>query len=433
MAQVAHLPGSALLLPPEPLDQPRDSITRPVLFISIIRLPMTFFTLSSRLLRTLCLLASLFCMCSASAAPALIPSPPQLAAKGYLLLDANSGKVIVEHQADKQLEPASLTKMMTAYVASHELRAGNIAMTDQVRVSKKAWKMGGSKMFIRVGTEVSVDELLHGIIIQSGNDASVAMAEHIAGAEDAFVQIMNHHAGLLGMQDTQFHNAHGWPADGHVTTARDMATLARAIIDAYPEHYVLYKIKSYTYNGITQQNRNRLLWQDPSVDGLKTGHTKAAGYCLVASAMKGDMRLIAVVMGARSEEARARETRKLLAYGFRYYETVQPYPVGEAISEARVWGGAGDSIQMGLRDALYVTVPRGRVGELTASVELGGTIKAPVEKGVTLGKLQLSLDEAVISEQPLVGLVHVEQGGFFRRAWHAVKLFFMELFGMLEA
>lgn len=384
-------------------------------------------------MRLVCLITSLFWISSVVAAPALIPSPPQLAAKGYLLLDANSGKVIVEHQADQQLEPASLTKMMTAYVASHELRAGNIAMTDQVRVSKKAWKMGGSKMFIRVGTEVSVDALLHGIIIQSGNDASVAMAEHIAGAEDAFVQIMNHHAGLLGMRDTRFHNSHGWPAEGHLTTARDMATLARAIIYSYPEHYALYKIKTYTYNGITQQNRNRLLWQDPSVDGLKTGHTRAAGYCLVASAVKGDMRLIAVVMGARSEEARARETRKLLAYGFRYYETVQPYPAGETISEARIWGGGVDTVQMGLRDVLHVTVPRGRVGDLNAAVELGGIIKAPVQKGSTLGKLRLSLEEKVITEQPLVSLVDVEQGGLFRRVWHAVKLFFMDLFGMLDA
>lgn len=400
----------------------------------MIKLPMMM-TAPARMFlpRLLWLAASLFWASALSAAPTLIPSPPQLAAKGYLLLDANSGKVIVEHQADEQLEPASLTKMMTAYVASHELRAGNIAMTDQVRVSKKAWKMGGSKMFIRVGTEVSVDELLHGIIIQSGNDASVAMAEHIAGAEDAFVQIMNHHAGLLGMPNTRFHNAHGWPAEGHLTTARDMATLARAIIYSNPEHYALYKIKTYTYNGIRQQNRNRLLWQDPSVDGLKTGHTNAAGYCLVASAVKGDMRLIAVVMGARSEEARARETRKLLAYGFRYYETVRPYPAGEMISEARIWKGAAETVQMGLRDEVYITVPRGRAGELQAAVELGGVIKAPVQKGGTLGKLRLTLDQKVISEQPLVSLVDVEEGGFFRRTWHTVKLFFMELFGMLDA
>ncbi len=367
----------------------------------------------------------------AQAADVLIPGPPQLAAKAYLLMDAASGEVIVEHNADERLEPASLTKMMTAYVASHELAEGNITLEDSVRVSERAWKMGGSRMFLRVGTEVTVNQLLHGIIIQSGNDASVAIAEHIAGAEDAFVQIMNHHAIALGMSSTQFRNSHGWPAEGHLTTARDLATLARAIIYQFPEHYALYKEREYTYNEIRQPNRNKLLWEDPAVDGLKTGHTEAAGYCLVASAAKDDMRLISVVMGTESEAARARQSRKLLAYGFRYFESLRAYKAGETLNEARIWGGMQDSLALGLAQDLLLTIPRGRQGDLQASLDIAQTIKAPVPAGEQMGVLKVRIDDRVIAERPLVALATVEQGGIFKRVWDWLKLFFLNMFQML--
>ncbi len=369
---------------------------------------------------------------AAVAAQTLIPAPPRLAANAYLLVDADSGKVIVEHNSSARVEPASLTKKMTAYIAAHELHEGNIRMTDQVRVSKKAWQMGGSKMFIRVGTEVTVDELLHGIIIQSGNDASVAMAEHIAGAEDAFVQIMNHHAGLLGMSGTHFQNAHGWPAENHYTTARDMAVLAKAIIYRYPDHYALYKVRNYTYNGIAQPNRNRLLWQDDSVDGLKTGHTEAAGYCLVASAKRGDMRLISVVMGAKSEDSRARETRKLLAYGFRYYETIKPYEAGAVLNETRIWGGTVDKVRLGVSEDMYLTIPRGRAGDLEASLEVERIIRAPINAGDARGSVKVRLDSEPVADVPLVALDSVPEGGLVKRILDWVKLFFLDLFNMLK-
>ncbi len=368
---------------------------------------------------------------AAQAADVIIPGPPELPARAYLLMDAASGEVIVEHNADERLEPASLTKMMTAYVASHELAEGNIALTDRVRISEKAWKMGGSRMFLRVGTEATVDQLLHGIIIQSGNDASVAIAEHIAGAEDAFVQIMNHHAQDLGMHSTHFRNSHGWPAEGHLTTARDMATLARAIIYRYPEHYAIYKVREYTYNDIRQPNRNKLLWDDPSVDGLKTGHTEAAGYCLVASAVKGDMRLISVVMGASGESARARQSRKLLAYGFRYFESLRAYAGGEVLNEPRIWGGAADSFPVGLREDLQLTIPRGRQADLQATLEIAEQIRAPVAEGQEIGTLRVRIDDRLLAERPLVALAGVEEGSLFKRLWDWLKLFFLNLFEMI--
>ncbi len=393
----------------------------------ILPFTMTFLRNHTRCLWTLLLFVSV----SVQAADVLIPGPPKLAAKAFLLMDADSGEVIAEENADERLEPASLTKMMTAYVASHELSAGNISLQDKVRVSEKAWKMGGSRMFLRVGTEVTVGELLHGIIIQSGNDASVAIAEHIAGAEDAFVQIMNHHAQELGMHATQFRNSHGWPAEGHLTTARDMATLARAIIQRYPEHYAIYKIREYTYNGIRQPNRNKLLWDDPSVDGLKTGHTEAAGYCLVASAVKGEMRLISVVMGASGESARARQSRKLLAYGFRYFESLRAYAGGEVLNEPRVWGGAVDQFPVGLAEDLLLTIPRGRQSDLQATLEIAEKITAPISENQELGTLRVRIDDRVLAERPLVALASVEQGGLFKRLWDWMKLFFLNLFEMI--
>src|SRR5690606_9574380 len=251
-------------------------------------------------------------------------------------MDATSGQIIIEHNAYERLPPASLTKMMTAYIAEAEISSGNISMKDKVRISVKAWQMGGSRMFVREGTEVSVEDLLRGIVIQSGNDASVAMAEYIAGSEDAFADLMNQHASRMGLTDTHFVNATGWPADNHYSSAHDMAILAHHIIRDYPQHYGMYAEKSFTYNNITQQNRNLMLWRDDRVDGLKTGHTEEAGYCLVASAVDGDMRLISVVMGTDSEAARARETQKLMTYGFRFFETYKAYSEGDALTNVRV-------------------------------------------------------------------------------------------------
>jgi serine-type D-Ala-D-Ala carboxypeptidase (penicillin-binding protein 5/6) len=361
-------------------------------------------------------------------ASALIARPPQIAASGYILMDAVSGQVLVEHNADERLAPASLTKMMTSYVADHELERGNIRMKDMVNVSVKAWRTGGSRMFIREGTQVSVEDLLKGIIIVSGNDASVALAEHIAGSEDAFADLMNRHADRLGMTNTRFRNATGLPAEGHYSSARDMAILARAIINDYPQHYHLHAERSFTYNNITQQNRNLLLWRDPSVDGLKTGHTDEAGYCLVASAKQGNQRLISVIKGASSEQTRAVESQKLLTWGFRFFETYQAYQAGDALSRVRVWMGKDDELDIGPADDLVMTIPRDSRQRLKAEMTVNPDIRAPIRTGTELGKVTISLDGDTLLERPLVALRDVEQAGFFKRLWHRLKLMFRNLF-----
>lgn len=362
------------------------------------------------------------------AANPLIPAAPQISAKAFLLIDADSGDILVSENPDETLPPASLTKMMTSYIATHELDKGNISDSDKVRVSIKAWKTPGSRMFIKEGTSVSVEDLLRGIIIQSGNDASVAMAEFIAGSEDAFADLMNQHASLLGMNNTHFMNATGLPAQHHYTTAGDLAKLARAIIVDHPDYYRMYSEQAFTYNGIRQPNRNKLLWRDKSVDGLKTGHTEEAGYCLVASAERGGMRLIAVVLGTKSEEARATETQKLLTYGFRYYETRKLYSAGEVLEEAKVWGGAADKVNLGVAEDIFITVPRGQYSSLQASMEVDEHIIAGVETGQEFGKVQVKLQEHVVLDQQLVALETVEPGGFFKRLWDQLVLFFVKLF-----
>ena len=361
-------------------------------------------------------------------ADSLIAKPPQIAASGYILMDAASGQVLVAHNADEKLPPASLTKMMTAYVADHELERGNINLKDQVLVSVKAWRTGGSRMFIREGTSVSVEDLLKGIIIASGNDASVALAEHIAGSEDSFADLMNRHADRLGMHTSRFRNATGLPADGHFSSARDMATLALAIINDFPEHYALYAEKSYTYNNITQQNRNLLLWRDASVDGLKTGHTEEAGYCLVASAKQGNQRLISVVMGTDSEQARAVETQKLLTWGFRFFETYHAYSAGDVLSQVRVWMGESNQLDIGPLTDLVMTIPRDSQKDLKAEMKVHPEIRAPIRKGDTLGNVVITLNDEVLLDRPLVALNDVEQAGFFKRLWHSIQLFFRGLF-----
>ena len=364
-----------------------------------------------------------------SQAKILIPAPPELAASAWILMDANTGKVLVEYNADQQLPPASLTKMMTSYIVAAELHNGKIKEQDMVPISVTAWKMGGSKMFVREGTQVPLMDLLRGVIIQSGNDASVALAEYLAGSESAFADVMNQQAQLLGMKNTTFHNATGWPSDGHVTTARDLSLLARALIQDYPEHYGIYAEKYFEYNDIKQPNRNRLLWRDSSVDGLKTGHTEEAGFCLVASAVRNNMRLVSVVMGTRSEEARARESQKLLSFGFRYYETGKVYSAGDILKEnARVWYGVEDNVNLVVPEDLYLTIPRGSKDQLEAKVVSNEDIEAPLAQGQSLGNLTISFEGETLLDTALVADRAVEEAGIFSRLWDAIKRFFIGIF-----
>ncbi len=368
------------------------------------------------------------------AAPALalpgVPPAPSLAAKSWVLMDAASGAVLVNHDGSTRLPPASLTKLMTAHVAALELQHGRLKETDVVRISEKAWRMGGSKMFVMVGDQVAVADLLRGIIVQSGNDASIALAEHIAGSEDSFASMMNQEARRLGMADTQFRNATGWPDPEHYSSALDMAKLARAIILEDPEHYALYKEKEFVWNGIKQPNRNLLLWRDPSVDGLKTGHTEEAGYCLVASAKRGATRLIAVVFGTDSEEARARETASLLGYGFGFFESRVFHKKGETLRNVEVWKGAASGVKAGVADDFAAALPRREAGGYQTRVLLkDDDLIAPVAAGTTLGHVELvGSDGKVVLQAPLVALEAVAEGGFFRRLWDGIRLFFRHLF-----
>ena len=365
---------------------------------------------------------------SQSAAP-IVPAAPELAASSYLLIDANSGAVLVEHNADEALPPASLTKMMTSYIGSQEIKRGQIGQNDLVLVSEKAWRMGGSKMFIKVGNQVPVIDLMRGIIIQSGNDASIALAEHIAGSEDAFADMMNGQAKRLGMTNSHFVNATGWPAEGHYSSARDLAILARAIIDDDPEeHYKIYGEKEFVWNEIRQPNRNLMLWRDSTVDGLKTGHTEEAGYCLVASAKREDMRLISVVMGTTSEQARAAETQKLLTWGFRFFETKTFYQPGQVISTARVWKGQQEQVDLGLQNGLQLTLPKGQLDRLEAGVTMQTPIQAPIKAGGVLGQVEVKLGDEIVHSAPLVALSDVAEAGFVGRLWDSVRLFFYGLF-----
>lgn len=357
-----------------------------------------------------------------------IPAPPQLAAKSYVLMDAASGNILIEENADERLPPASLTKLMTAYLATLDINRGQIKQTDMVRISEKAWRMGGSKMFIEVGKEVSVDDLLHGIIIQSGNDASVAIAEHIAGSEEAFADMMNSNAQRLGMSNSQFRNATGWPDPDHYSSAKDMAKLARAIIFEDPQHYAIYAQKEFLWNGIKQPNRNLLLWRDKTVDGLKTGHTEEAGYCLVSSAVRDGMRLISVVFGTNSEQARAAETQKLLTYGFRFFETRTFYQKGVELAQAQVWKGATRQLKAGLASDLTLTMAKGQLDKLQAGMTLNPQLIAPIQQGDVIGKVEVKLGDEVVHRVDLVALETVEEGGLFRRLWDSIRLFFFGLF-----
>lgn len=369
--------------------------------------------------------ALLLLVATLSIAAIPVPAAPSLGATSWILLDPNSGRVLAENNADMRIEPASITKVMTSYVVYQALREGLVSMEDEVTISEKAWKMGGSRMFVEVGKQVRLDELIKGLVIQSGNDAAVALAEHVAGTEEAFAQQMNAVAAQLGMQGTHFVNATGWPDPEHYTSARDIAILSEALIRHFPEHYATYAEKEYEFNGIKQPNRNRLLWRDSSVDGIKTGHTESAGYCLAASAVRGDMRLISVVMGTKSDSARAKYSQTLLNYGFRYFETHKLYSAGEALRQVRVWKGESEQLALGPAEDVYVTIPRGQYKNLKPTLEnIPSPIEAPVAKAAPLGEIQVMLDGETIVKVPAVALSQVAEGSFLSTAMDSILLLF---------
>lgn len=369
-------------------------------------------------------LLALLWSASVWAAAKPIPDPPALDATSYILVDYESGRVLAEKNPDDHIEPASITKLMTAYLVDKAIADGDITLDDMVTISEKAWRMKGSKMFVEVGKKVSVEDLLKGLIIQSGNDASVALAEHVAGSESAFAGYMNHQAQLLGMTDTNFVNATGWPDKDHYSSARDIATLTRAVIREFPESYRLYKEREYTFNEIRQFNRNRLLWRDESVDGVKTGHTEAAGFCLVASAQRDEMRLVSVVLGTESDKARTQSSQSLLNYGFRFFETHQLYRAEEILNTARVWYGDQEQINMGVGKDIHITIPRGRYRDLDATMEIDREISAPIARGQQLGQVSIQLDDELILSEDIVAMQAVAAGSFFARAMDRIKLMF---------
>ncbi|GGQ17777.1 D-alanyl-D-alanine carboxypeptidase [Shewanella litoralis] len=361
-------------------------------------------------------------------APMVTPDAPSVAAKAYVLMDYHSGRVIAEENAYESLNPASLTKMMTSYVIGHEVREGNISLDDDVTITKNAWSKNfpdSSKMFIEVGKTVKVHDLNRGIVIQSGNDACVAMAEHIAGTEGAFVDLMNSWAKQLGMKDSYFENSHGLDSENHKTTAYDMAILGAALIRDVPEEYRVYSEKSFTYNGIKQYNRNGLLWDKSlNVDGIKTGHTSGAGYNLVSSATSEGMRLITVVMGTASESARKAESKKLLNYGFRFFETITPYKAGDTFVTQNIWYGDRATVDLGVMTDTPITINRGKAKDLQANFELTKELTAPLAKGETVGRVYFQLDGQDIAQYPLVTLNAVEEGSWFSKLMDYFKQMF---------
>ena len=356
-----------------------------------------------------------------------VPPPPNLDAKSWLLMDFTTGQVLAENNADQRVEPASITKVLTAYIVSAELAKGKIKLDDQVFISENAWRSGGastegSTSFLAVNSKVPLKDLLYGMIIQSGNDAAIALAEHVAGSEATFAELMNQYAAQLHMSNSHFTNASGLPDPNHYSTARDIALLARAVIHDYPEDYKIYAIKEFEWNGITQHNRNTLLWRDPTVDGIKTGHTKDAGFCLTTSAKRGDERLIAVVMGTPSDKQRADDNQALLNYGFRFYETHKLYEAGKPLAQPELWKGAQNSIALGVAEDVLSTVPRGRYGDLKASLEVPGRLIAPYTKGQQVGTLKVALDGKTLVERPLVALADAPEAGFWGRLSDGILL-----------
>ena len=353
-----------------------------------------------------------------------VPAAPDIDAKSFLLIDFNSGHIIAGRDIDARLQPASLTKMMTAYIVYAELASGNLSRNDKVLVSEKAWRTGGSSMFIEVGEQVSVDDLIRGLIVQSGNDASVALAEAVAGNEQQFANYMNSYADKLGMTNSYFVNSTGLPDERHYSTARDMSLMAQALIRDFPEEYKLYAEREFTYSDIRQYNRNRLLWRDRTVDGIKTGHTEDAGYCLVASALRDDMRLISVLLGAKTSQSRMRETRRLLEHGFRFYKTQRVHAKHQVLESPRIWKGEADQLPLGLSDDLYITLPGEFHSTLKTMLQYDDNIFAPVVAGQVMGSLRISSNDQIVAERPLIALFDIDAGSFFQRALDSVLHYF---------
>ncbi|MDX1403463.1 MAG: D-alanyl-D-alanine carboxypeptidase family protein [Woeseiaceae bacterium] len=351
-----------------------------------------------------------------------VPAPPIVGAKSFILIDGETGAELASLEADMRLAPASLTKLMTAYVVFRALADGNIKLDDQVTVSEKAWRTEGSRMFIEVGSRVSVEDLLLGMIVQSGNDASVALAEHVAGSEEVFAELMNQHAARLGLTASKFQNSTGLPEDEHYATARDLAFLARQIISEFPQYYKWYSVREYEYNDIKQPNRNRLLWRDDSVDGMKTGRTDDAGYCLISSAQRDDMRIISVVLGTASDKARIDGSQALLNYGFRFFETRLLYRAGETVTEAKIWKAANEFSALGLDQDLYVTIPRGSYDDIQTVLNIPSVLMAPVASGQPLAEIRISLNGNDLASRSLRALDDNPSGSFWQRTRDSVKL-----------
>lgn len=361
-----------------------------------------------------------------SYAASTVPELPKLDAAQYLLIDFLSGTELAAKDPDKRIEPASITKLMTAYILYQELEKGNISIEDRVLVSEKAWKMEGSRMFLEAGKKVPLERMINGLIIQSGNDAAVALAEHTSGSEENFVRKMNEEAVRLGMTNTNFVNVTGWPNPRHYMSARDIANLTRTVITEYPEHYELYGEKEYSYNGIKQYNRNKLLWHDETVDGVKTGHTESAGYCLLASAQRGTMRLISVVLGTESDKKRSNYSQQLLEYGFRFYETHKLYDKNSVLTEARVWKGKTSSVPTGILEDFYVTIPKGHYAQLKGLMEINKSIDAPVKRGDVVGMAIIKDADRVVLQKPLVAMDSVDTGGTWTNITDSIKKLFVE-------
>lgn len=376
------------------------------------------------LLLSLLFLGAEIGLSTARAQPSPVPSPPAITASGHILIDTASGHVLSSARSNERVAPASITKLMTSYVVFHELRQGNISLDDVVTVSEKAWRTEGSRMFIEVNTQVSIEDLVKGMIIQSGNDACVALAEFIAGSEETFASLMNQYAQALELDDTHFMNSTGLPDEAHYTTAEDIAKLSMALISEFPDYYAWYSEKEFTFNGIRQHNRNSLLWRDPAVDGLKTGHTDDAGYCLASSAERNGMRLISVVMGADSERARADDSQKLLNYGFRFFETHRLYRGGQTLTSTEVYKGETDSLPVGLKNDLYITIARGRYKDLEAEMDIPSLLTAPIPLDSELGEVRVTLDGESVSSQPLFSLAEVPEGGLWARMTDSIRLWF---------
>lgn len=358
---------------------------------------------------------------------ALADGVPEVDSTSFVLVDFQSGEELAALNPGERVEPASITKLMTAYILYRELSKGTIKLDDEVLISQRAWEMQGSRMFVELGKKVQLEKLLRGLIIQSGNDAAVALAEHVAGSETAFVQRMNEVAKELGMANTQYQNVTGWPAADHYTTARDIVILARALITEFPDRYKLYSEKEFTYNNIKQHNRNKLLWRDASVDGMKTGHTESAGFCLVASAKRDTMRLVSVLLGSTDENSRTESSQRLLEYGFRTFETRKLYKAGDVLSEkVRVWQGNKTTVAAGVIDDLYVSVGKGRYNQLKGVMQIDKAIDAPIRRGDVLGKIVLSDQGKVLKEVPLLALEDITEGGLWRRMSDSVQKFFAD-------